>query len=159
MSDRVAVMSRGRVEQFDTPLAVYHRPTSTFVADFIGEANLIPCRIAAVTPPRVRLTSEHATTPLVGVAAEERMNPGDRVALVVRPEKLRVGGNGPGRENQLSGRIRDVVFSGPTTKVVVEVGPDLTLTAFAQPGQSLAADGGPVALWWDAGDAVVVRAP
>ena len=65
MSDRVAVMSRGRVEQFDTPLAVYHRPTSTFVADFIGEANLIPCRIAAVTPDEPRMLRRRATLALL----------------------------------------------------------------------------------------------
>ena len=156
MSDRVAVMSRGHIEQLDAPLDVYRRPANPFVADFIGEANLIPGRVAAVAPPLVRVESEHAPAPLTASVAGPEVKPGDPVLIVVRPEDLHVDRTGTRTENAVRGRVRDVVFSGPATKVVVEVGPALSLAALVRPGEAPAADGSAVAVWWAPEDAVVV---
>src|SRR5204862_612445 len=87
MSDRIAVMSNGVVEQVDTPENVYERPTTTFVAGFIGVSNLMPGTVTTATGGRgtIRLDS--------GVEVETRVDgigSGERCHAVVRPEKLRI---------------------------------------------------------------------
>ncbi len=83
MSDRIAVMNRGRVEQVGIPEDVYERPATTFVAGFIGVSNLMPATVAG--GGEVRL--EHGPTVR---AAADGLAVGERCYAVVRPEKLRV---------------------------------------------------------------------
>jgi putative spermidine/putrescine transport system ATP-binding protein len=104
MSDRIAVMNSGRIEQLDRPEALYARPKTRFVASFIGESNFIPveCRDGAAWYYGARL---HTTS--------EASSPG-RHWLVARPEKVRVAGaagnlNGA---NVLNATVRDVVYQG-----------------------------------------------
>src|ERR1700759_102201 len=81
MSDRIAVMNRGHVEQVSIPEEVYDRPTTTFVAGFIGVSNLMPATISA--PGRVKLDSGPEVPADTGA-----LGPGEGCAAVVRPEKL-----------------------------------------------------------------------
>ena len=101
MSDRIAVMSRGRVEQIGTPEEIYDRPASIFVAGFIGSANLLPgpargCRKRR-TDGRARFGDRGSTSPSSGDAFE-----GDPVTVMLRPERLTaVDGDAPdGRQRQ-----------------------------------------------------------
>jgi putative spermidine/putrescine transport system ATP-binding protein len=108
MSDRVAVFRDGRVEQVATPVDLYERPASPFVAGFVGTSN--------------RITGDAAHT-LIG-------QPGD---FAVRPEKLRiVSPDSPIDSDALLavGRIREVVYLGPSTHAIVELdaGPRLTVS-------------------------------
>ena len=85
MSDRIAVMSNGAVEQVDTPENVYERPRTTFVAGFIGVSNLMPGTVTSASGDRgtIRLDS--------GLELETQVDgigPGERCHAVVRPEKL-----------------------------------------------------------------------
>lgn len=88
LSDRIVVMNLGRIEQIDTPEAVYHRPASLFVADFIGRANFLD------TTMKQRTTSGRAEIDLLDhpleVPAHTNIAPGDACALMVRPESLSV---------------------------------------------------------------------
>ena len=87
MSDRIAVMNRGRVEQVASPEAVYERPSTTFVAGFIGVSNLMPGEVVQAdgANSRVRLDSGvEIEAPADGIAS------GDRVHAIVRPEKLHI---------------------------------------------------------------------
>jgi len=83
MSDRVAVMNRGRVEQVGTPEEVYDRPATTFVAGFIGVSNLMPAVV--IGAGEVQLDQGPAAQ-----AETEGLGPGERCHAVVRPEKLRI---------------------------------------------------------------------
>ena len=83
MSDRIAVMNRGRVEQVSVPEDVYERPATTFVAGFIGVSNLMPAKVSG--PDEVRL--DHGPTVAARAAG---FSIGERCHAVVRPEKLRV---------------------------------------------------------------------
>src|SRR5215208_5115499 len=83
MSDRIAVMNNGRVEQVAEPAEVYERPATTFVAGFIGVSNLLPGVVAG--PDEVRLDNG----PTVRVQTD-RMTAGQRCHAIVRPEKLRI---------------------------------------------------------------------
>ena len=88
MSDRIAVMNRGRVEQVDEPEAVYERPATTFVAGFIGVSNLMPAVVEQRGGERTRVRLD------AGVEIEAAGNgfvTGERCHAVVRPEKLEIG--------------------------------------------------------------------
>ena len=74
MSDRIAVMSDGRVEQIGTPEEIYHRPATPFVAGFIGEANLLPGTVEPHAGER-RRDGRAAPAGTVAVAATRRMRP------------------------------------------------------------------------------------
>ena len=118
MSDRIAVMSHGKVLQVDPPEAIYDRPRSRFVAEFIGSANFLD---AVVTGSSGQTVATEAVG-LGSVAAEfDGAAPaaGTPVTLVVRPERLMLdGGSGSG----FAGTVADAVFVGEDTLVLVEVG-------------------------------------
>ncbi len=87
MSDRIAVMNRGVIEQLAAPEEVYERPRTTFVAGFIGVSNLLPGQVESVTGDEVRMRLESGPT----VSARgDGVTAGERVHAVVRPEKLQV---------------------------------------------------------------------
>jgi spermidine/putrescine transport system ATP-binding protein len=107
MSDRLAVMRDGEIEQLGPPEQVYISPESTYVAEFLGLANLLPARV--LQPGSVEVGGRR-------VAADTRDVAGECVAFV-RPERLRLTNSG---EGHLAGRVADVVFVGSTTHVRVD---------------------------------------
>jgi len=126
MSDRIAVMNRGKVEQVDVPEEIYERPTTTFVAGFIGVSNLMPGSVAS--PGKVKLDSGPE------VAADTGdLRPGEGCAAVVRPEKLRVAlaGDAAAASNgstQVEGVVESSVYLGTATQIVVSLGGDVRMT-------------------------------
>ncbi|HEX9966618.1 MAG TPA: ABC transporter ATP-binding protein [Solirubrobacterales bacterium] len=152
MSDRIAVMNRGRVEQVATPEEVYERPASTFVAGFIGVSNLMPAVVAG--PGEVRL--DHG--PAVAVPSDG-LAPGQRCHAVVRPEKLRieVPGDAAGPSNgapRVEGTVESSLYLGTSTQVVVDLGDGVRMTVLVPNAseadrQRLPGGGARVALSWD----------
>jgi thiamine transport system ATP-binding protein len=114
VSDRVAVMNDGRVEQVGTPEAVYREPASRFVAEFVGDNNLLDGEVAGTDPPRA--TVEGCTVRLPARAAG-RLAVGDRVALSVRPEAIAVGTDAGERETTLEATVEGVEFLGETYRL------------------------------------------
>jgi len=121
MSDRIAVMNGGRVEQTGTPREIYERPQTAFVADFIGSLNALDVRID-------ELVGEHA---VMRVGEEERVvasvgrghRPGETVRVAVRPERVRIAhGDGVLRDggSRLEGTVAEVVFLGMYTQFHVD---------------------------------------
>jgi spermidine/putrescine transport system ATP-binding protein len=112
MSDRIAVMNAGKILQLGTPAEIYERPTARFVADFIGDTNLIEAR--RVGPARFRILSG------VEIEADEAGPVGDEVILAVRPERtvLAAPGQGP-----LAGTIEQIVYEGTDTTYHVRLAP------------------------------------
>ena len=88
MSDRIAVMNEGRIEQLGTPRDIYTRPTSVFASDFIGDTNLIRGTVVATDGRRVDLVTEAGAT--VSGEASEAIAPGTAATLSVRPGSVRV---------------------------------------------------------------------
>ena len=109
MSDRIAVMSRGRVEQIGTPEEIYAAPASIFVAGFIGSANLLPGTLEAVDDgaARVRLDSGVA----VDVERPTEARAGDPVTVMLRPERLALA-NGDHGDRVVSGVVAEVDLPG-----------------------------------------------
>ena len=125
MADRIAVMNAGRLEQLGDPATLYEQPRSTFVANFLGQSNLLR---AVVNPGGVDGTvtvRSHDTD--LEVSREHLPAGSAEIWLGVRPEKLRLGESGG--PNRLRGTVRDVSFTGVATQYSVEMpwGQELTV--------------------------------
>lgn len=112
MADRIAVMDRGHIAQLGTGREIYDQPASRYVADFIGEANLIDCEIGE--RGSVRVLGETFSAPTDSAA----LTPGTKATLMVRPELVDLG-EGPAGHARLLGTVQDVVFVGNSTRVVL----------------------------------------
>jgi putative spermidine/putrescine transport system ATP-binding protein/spermidine/putrescine transport system ATP-binding protein len=151
MSDRVAVMNQGEIQQIGAPRDVYERPANEFVADFLGVSNLLEGTVGARSPD--------GTIVDLGVGRilvrDGRHPEGARVRVAVRPEKIRLHAS-PG-DLGIRARIRNVVYRGVSTSVYLEVGGH-TLVAYLQ-NQSTEpiplAPGAEIACSWDRESAVV----
>jgi spermidine/putrescine transport system ATP-binding protein len=152
MSDRIAVMNHGRVEQVSGPVDVYERPTTTFVAGFIGVSNLMPATV--VESGVVQLDSG----PRID-ARTEGFDSGERCHAVVRPEKLLIetigaDGDGDGRLPRVEGIVESSVYLGTTTQMVVDLGKEIRMTVLCPntseaERQSLPGGGARVSLSWE----------
>jgi ABC-type Fe3+/spermidine/putrescine transport system ATPase subunit len=109
MSDRIAVMSHGKIEQIGAPMEVYLRPTSTFVASFVGQANLLR-------------------------GADLKFEISENPRVLVRPERVRVSAR-PESEEDIPVKILDVIFSGPTVRLVLRMHTGVGLTALSVEGE------------------------
>jgi len=138
MSDRIAVMNRGRIEQCADPETVYERPTTTFVAGFIGVSNLMPGHIVSSNGAGSRVKLD---TGVEIEAPTEGMSTGERCHAVVRPEKLTIetvpsgsSASRPGPDGSAEGRprvdgqVESSVFLGTATQIVVKLAGDVRMT-------------------------------
>ncbi len=150
MSDRIAVMNAGRVEQIGTPEEIYHRPSTVFVAGFIGVANLIPAAVVAVTGD---LATVDAAGHRFGVpVTDESIRPDDSAVVMVRPERLHISIDRPsGDIAAVEATVETLVFQGPVlrtslrtdagTGLVAHIGPEDALPML-RPGDRLWASWG-----------------
>ncbi len=135
MSDRVAVMNAGRIEQLDTPRRVYEDPASLFVARFVGEANLLPARVLEQRPDGLSLELEGKP---FEAARPQRFEPGGRVHLLLRPEDLDVWSPEELRRQPeyqaraLAATVEEVIYKGAEVDLLVrlESGVQVAATAF-----------------------------
>jgi spermidine/putrescine transport system ATP-binding protein len=124
MSDRVAIMNDGVIEQCGTPEDVYEHPTSVFAAGFIGTSNLMS---GTWSGGRVVVSPDLA----IPAPGHQRSAEGDAVSVTVRPEKIWLTDLTP-EMFRTSGTIAATSYHGATTQHLVSVGPDLTLTVLEQ---------------------------
>ena len=121
MSDRIAVMDEGVLQQVGSPEEIYEQPASAFVAGFIGISNLLP---GQVEDHGVRLR----TGQLIPAAVDASLAAGDPVLVCVRPEKLRLGRKADGQAT-VEGTIVETVYLGTSTQYLVELAPEVRLVA------------------------------
>lgn len=117
MSDRIAVMDQGRVQQVADPATLYERPRNRFVAGFIGQTNVIGGRIESVNGGRVTLRAAGGSEVEAIAHEDARIEPGAEAHVAVRPEKLRFGNSG---DNVLSAKVRQIVYLGASTHYIME---------------------------------------
>jgi spermidine/putrescine transport system ATP-binding protein len=120
MSDRIAVMDAGRVQQIGTPVEIYDRPANVFVAGFIGHANLWPCRVTGSDGPDGDLVLDALGTTLRSAPGDTRIEAGRDAAVMVRPERVHVGVERPGRANAVEATVTDLTFQGPLVRLSLE---------------------------------------
>ena len=134
MSDLIAVMRGGTLEQVGTAEELYERPATEFVAGFLGVSNLLDGRVTGLSDGLAEI--ELDAGPVVRVAASA-LSHGERVRVGIRPEKLRVGqadgdGAGAGTLNDLEGCIVDASYIGVSTQYAVRLDDGTDLTVYVQ---------------------------
>lgn len=144
MSDRIAVMSQGRVEQIGTPEEIYHQPASVFVAGFIGSANLMPGTVASLADGTAMVTLSAGVTVSARIASPGFVT-GGPATVMLRPERLHLSQDEPGGDH-LKVRVTDLIFQGPAVRTVVQTADKTELVAhvtgdadlpFLRPGDDL----------------------
>jgi putative spermidine/putrescine transport system ATP-binding protein len=152
MADRIAIMNHGVAEQVGPPHEVYEHPANSFVARFLGEANMFRLlRVEAAGAGRVRCETEGGLA-LLGVQAAV----GGTVC--VRPENIAIGTTPPARENCFSGRITDAVHVAGSVRYRVAIAPDCSVVVRTASGRRVAppAIDDEVHVGWDAEDMLVL---
>ncbi len=114
MSDRIAVMNRGRIEQLGPTEEIYELPQTAFVAKFIGDSNLI--QATALEPRKVK-------TPIgeFELDQEDALTPGQEVLLSIRPEKIRLFREKPNLLNVFRAKVDDIIYTGAENQYVLWV--------------------------------------
>jgi spermidine/putrescine transport system ATP-binding protein len=130
MSDRIAVMHGGAVQQVGDPMAIYEQPATYFVADFIGETNFLAAQVTAALNGSVQLTV--ADEQVRAHAHGRSLSSGQAVTLTVRPEKIALKPPNQGAEPALRGTVCGVVYVGTDTRYSVRLASGETLTARLQ---------------------------
>jgi spermidine/putrescine transport system ATP-binding protein len=163
MSDRIAVMNKGRYEQLGDPEGLYERPTTRFVAGFLGISNLLPGTITG--------TADNYAIAQLGDDARVRVpkalvNGQTAIEVGVRPEKIRMHkleATPPPGSNELQGTVIDASYLGVSTSYVIEAHSGARLTVYEQNVErtvhgSLHRPGETVRLSWSPDHTFVVRA-
>jgi spermidine/putrescine transport system ATP-binding protein len=131
MSDTVVVMNEGRIEQTGTPSELYLHPKSCFVAGFIGDSNLLTCQVGGEAGDGLWL--DWAGQPLRAVRDDPSPAPGQMVHVALRPEHIACHWAEPDSVNRVRGRIRERIFKGARTILVVDAGRDRVLDVHVDP--------------------------
>ncbi len=158
MSDRVAIIREGRIEQTGDPRALYEKPETRFVADFLGKSNFIRAAVVSLNDGGFTYEVEGATCVQRGAVGTIRA--ADTVLIALRPEKIRVLSAAPGDcGNGIKGEIASWRYCGPNVEFVVRttgLGALLVTLQSWRLGVEPTA-GRPVWLAWDDDASVVVR--
>ncbi|MGZ2260237.1 ABC transporter ATP-binding protein [Roseobacter sp. A03A-229] len=156
MSDRIVVMNKGRVEQDGTPEELYFRPASRFVAEFIGETNLLSAQVRGTDGDTVMMDWNGQM--LQGLAAHATPRAGAQITASVRLEKLGFHATRPETVNAVQGRVIGKTFLGSRMTMEVAVGDDdpVVLKAYvdAETGQSVGTE--PIWVGWEADSMAVL---
>jgi spermidine/putrescine ABC transporter ATP-binding subunit len=124
MSDRIAVMNLGRIEQIGTPNDLYEKPQNKFVADFIGESNFIEAEVIAKKGERVDLITSKG---MKIIASLKYPLTAQKVNVVIRPERICFVNSPQEKTNTYQGTVEEVIYIGDTLKYKVSIDPKESL--------------------------------
>ncbi len=120
ISDRIVVLNAGNIEQVGQPFEIYNKPTTRFVATFVGTLNTLNATVADAGAKTVRIGETTATIPALPTSAKA----GETVALTMRPEAVALA-NGVDRDIMLEGKVAEVAFLGSVIRLKVDLGGNL----------------------------------
>ncbi|OHV73700.1 ABC transporter ATP-binding protein [Mesorhizobium sp. LCM 4576] len=150
MSDRIVVMNSGSAEQIGTPEEVYERPATAFVADFLGKANMLSGTVSRSDGPTIVTLASGQS---VNVLSPKPLATGSAVTVVVRPQKLAVGG---ANANRLPGRVASTSYLGGSAIYEVDIGGKTSIRANAAINGRVLREGEAVELSFDPDDCVLL---
>jgi spermidine/putrescine transport system ATP-binding protein len=140
MSDRIAVMSDGRVEQIGTPAEIYDNPASVFVAGFIGQANLWPATVTEHAAGATRVNALGGAS-LCGSCGDSTLAVGSAATLMVRPERISISLAQPtsqsGGDQSVNATVSDLAFQGPIVRLALEAADGSPIIANVDPDADL----------------------
>jgi spermidine/putrescine transport system ATP-binding protein len=153
MADTIAVMNAGRIEQMGSPADLYENPRTTFVANFLGQSNLIPGTVEGVDGDVVTIAAHGQRLALDAARCHTTSGP---VIMGVRPEKMqmaRTAEDVPDGHNRLTGgTVVDTSFIGVSTQYLVRLASGEELSVFEQnTGREIQRPGTEVVVYWDPG--------
>ena len=117
MSDRIAIINKGVIEQLDTPSNIYKNPKTIFVADFIGEANIINAKVLEVNDDKIKVSM--LQNHIIEINNTDNFSIDDDLKLVIRPEDVKISKSE--LINSIEGIISDTTYSGDSTKLLVDI--------------------------------------
>lgn len=156
MSDRIVVLNEGRVEQDGTPEELYFRPATRFVAEFIGETNLLSGRVRGTEGDKVVMDWQGTT--LRGKAPADPPREGQPITASVRLEKLGFHTERPGTANAVQGRVVGRTFLGSrmSMRIALDEG-DAVLKAYVDADTGRAVGSDPIWIGWEADSMAVLN--
>ena len=123
MSDRIAIINKGVIEQLGTPSEIYIKPSTVYVADFIGEATIVDGTVVKQKDDDLELKIMNDM--VVNIKTEDKFNKGDTVKVVIRPEDVKVSTR-PFKDGN-TGVITDYIYGGDTTKMIIKINDDYSI--------------------------------
>ncbi len=148
MSDRIAIVRNGIIEQIGTPNEVYDNPNSLYVASFVGEANILNGEVKNIDGNKIYLSND-----MVGYVNDKEFNIGDKVNIVLRPENIKIS-KSLKEKNSMMGIIDELIYDGSSTKLVVKVN-DILLKVVVFGNDEKYEIDDELYLYWDREDVVI----
>lgn len=158
LSDRIAVMNQGKIEQIGTPSQIYEFPRTSFVADFIGDTNLFSGEIATVDVYNVKIITKTGLAIVVTRREDTPTELSQVVVVSIRPEKIQLSLYSPNLPtNCFEGRLVNVMYLGTHVNYVVELINGITLNVL-QPNTfgGLPDHNTPIYAWWSESDGLAI---
>jgi putative spermidine/putrescine transport system ATP-binding protein len=156
MSDRIAIMRNGMIEQFGPPAEIYDRPVSAFVADFLGESNLWTARVVRVEGDAVTLAPPAVNAPTIRARLRGPVPQKPLVRLMLRPESISILEDGAAAENEIAGTVERVDITGPTVRVFMGTPFGIANARYSRkPGAPPFTPGATLRLGWSTADGAV----
>lgn len=164
VSDRIAVMKDGKILQVGTPSEIYESPVDIFVANFIGETNILTGEVARIEDNFAVIRTEQLGE--LKIYKDKPLEVGNHVNVSMRPEKIKVAHKAPteisASTNVLHGKVDEIVYNGPRSKIFVKASENDTIRVFKQHVRYFM-DETPIKwqdevyVWWDANDSFIVE--
>ena len=128
MSDRIVIIDKGKVQQDDTPQNIYQNPKTAFVADFIGESNLIKSEITSVKNETIHVITKDGIELIFDKKESDKV--GNKINIMIRPENIKISKNV--LQGGIKGTIKELIYDGVITKLVVSAGDKFKLKVTAK---------------------------
>ncbi len=153
MSDRIAIMNQGRIEQLGTAQDIYEHPVSKFVADFIGESNILEGYVTKTDDATISVRFEFGQ--LDGIAASEFVDE-EMIYVSVRPEHVKYSQK-PVKDFHLQGIIKEYIYAGSSIRMIAELPNSQEIILLCHPQDTLPATGTDIYLYWNPDKAVLLH--